>query len=418
MPKVLIRLVFLGLLMLVFPSLLGQAPARDTAKLLKILQKYESRGLPKFRDAHIIGELSERLEDYNQTSGILASRYVKYRELIETERRKLQLPWFVGFLPAANTGFEPRYRNASGFAGMWPIPYLMGKKYGLTQTALYDERHDPLKGTQAACAYLKDLQNIYQDWLKTITAYSIGPARLNQVIHSTRSLNFDTIYLALEPEERIPVIQFIAAAVSISEILEAEKSIPQESTIDKKSVKSIEQHIPFSLIIDRFGVSISELREVNPSLRTDMVPYMGTPFQFYLPASVVANYNASRDSLYTWLKGTPTLEIQFDTTVQVFDGDTAIVIETNQPVEAPAINVNEKVWVYYTIKRGDALFTLTDIFDCETADIKRWNSINTKNFLIAGKRLKFYVPADKKKYYQQNDNLTLTQKRERAKSDD
>jgi len=38
--------------------------------------------------------------------------------------------------------------------------------------------------------------------------------------------------------------------------------------------------------------------------------------------------------------------------------------------------------------------------------------------LIAGKRLKFYVPASKKSYYQQIDKMSLAQKRERAKSDD
>ncbi len=152
----------------------------DTAAINKLLTKYESRGLPQFRVPELYVEIAERLENHDGTTAILVGRYLKYQELIEGERRKHKLPWFVGFLPAANTGFEPRFRNESGFAGMWPMPYLMGKKYGLLQTALYDERHDAQKSTEAACKYVFDLQNIYQDWLKSISAFSVGPARLTK----------------------------------------------------------------------------------------------------------------------------------------------------------------------------------------------------------------------------------------------
>jgi hypothetical protein len=51
-------------------------------------------------------------------------------------------------------------------------------------------------------------------------------------------------------------------------------------------------------------------------------------------------------------------------------------------------------------------------------EIRRWKNLNSKMFLIAGKTLKFYVPASKKKYYQQIDAMSLAQKRERAKTDD
>jgi LysM repeat protein len=72
--------------------------------------------------------------------------------------------------------------------------------------------------------------------------------------------------------------------------------------------------------------------------------------------------------------------------------------------------------VYYKVKRGDAVYTITDVFDCNVADMRRWNNLNSRMVLIAGKRLKFYVPAQKKKYYQQIDRMTMAQKRERAKS--
>jgi len=401
-------------------GLVNTLHAADTAAISKLLDKYESRGLPRFRVPELYVEISERLENHNGTTAILASRYLKYQELIEAKRRSQKLPWFVGFIPAANTGFEPRFRNESGYAGMWPLPYLMGKKYGLVQTALYDERHDAQKATEASCKYLKDLQNIYRDWLKSVTAYSVGPARFNQVIHATKTLEFDSIYKELEPEERIPVIQFLATTVAISEWLEAEKPVASDAYVALKQVQGIDQTIPFTLFDTKFDISIAQMREYNPGLRADLIPYMGTPFTFYLPVASATYYYQVRDSISLWLNGAPEMELTYDTLTQVYDDDTVVVVEPKQGADIPELIEprDGKVWVYYRIKRGDALYTITDVFDCTVPEIRKWNNLNSNMFLIAGNRMKFYVPKSKKKYYQQIDAMSLAQKRQRAKSDD
>lgn len=397
---------------------LADAHAADTAAISKLLNKYELRGLPRFRVPELYREISERLENHDGSTAILAGRYLAYQEGIEIERRSRQLPWFVGFLPAANTGFEPRFRNESGYAGLWPLPYLMGKKYGLTQTALFDERHDAKRSTQAACSYLSELQIIYRDWLKSITAFSIGPARFNQIIHATKTLDFDSLYNALEPEERIPVIQWLATSVVISEWLELEKAVVPQNNIALSSVLSIQQAIPFSLFSDKFGLGIAQMREYNPSLRTDLIPYMGKLFSFYMPVNMAGRFEKARDSIPQWLNGVPKMVITYDTITQVFDGDSVEIVEPVQAAAAPTLMASreEKVWVYYTVKRGDALYTITDVFDCNLEELRRWNNTNARVVLIAGKRLKFYVPAQKKKYYQQIDGMTMAQKRERAKT--
>lgn len=399
-------------------GMLANTHAADTAAISKLLDKYESRGLPRFRVPELYREISERLENHDGSTAILAGRYLAYQDQIESERRNRQLPWFVGFLPAANTGFEPRFRNESGYAGLWPLPYLMGKKYGLTQTALFDERHDVKRSTQAACLYLSELQIIYRDWLKSITAFSIGPARLNQMIHATKTLNFDSLYRSLESEERIPVIHWLATAVVISEWLELEKAIVPQNNVALSSVSGIEQAIPFALFNDKFGLGIAQMRAYNPGLRTDLIPYMGKLFRFNLPQGLTARYEKARDSIPLWLNGVPKMEITYDTTTQVFDGDSVEIVEPVQAVAAPTLlaSKEDKVWVYYTVKRGDAVYTITDVFDCTIGELRRWNNINSKMVLIAGKRLKFYVPVQKKKYYQQIDGMTMAQKRERAKS--
>jgi len=199
-----------------------------------------------------------------------------------------------------------------------------------------------------------------------------------------------------------------------------ESNIPAINNVTLTKVDGITQPIPFSLFDEKFGIGIAQMREYNPGLRTDLIPYMGKIFNFNLPNAIEDRYKGARDSISVWLNGAPQMELTFDTLTQVFDGDTVVIIETEQVAEPPKLieERDEKVWVYYKIKRGDALYTITDIFDCTVGEIRRWNNLNSKMFLIAGKRLKFYVPASKKSYYQQIDKMSLAQKRERAKSDD
>lgn len=286
------------ILFAVFLVMLSSLEAQTDSSLNQLHKKYQDRGLPVFRNQEIDREIKEWLEDTEGTTGILASRYDHYRNLIESERRAHKLPWFVGFIPAANTGFEPRFRSPSGYTGMWPMPYLMAKKYGLQLTALYDERREPEKVTKAACQYIQELQNIYQDWRLTITAFRVGPARLNQVIHRVNTINFDTVYAALEPQEQLPIIQFFAASVALSEYLENRESELQKSPWgNRERVLSIERALPFSFFEEYFDLSTLEMRNYNPALRTDQVPYMGEAFEFYLPKKEASKFNFNRDSL-------------------------------------------------------------------------------------------------------------------------
>jgi LysM repeat protein len=64
------------------------------------------------------------------------------------------------------------------------------------------------------------------------------------------------------------------------------------------------------------------------------------------------------------------------------------------------------------VKSGDAVYTLSDIFDCTPEQLKSWNYSNVSgNNLQVGTSLKFYVLASKKGYYLKLNSLTIAQKR-------
>lgn len=442
----------------------------DIESELKEIEK-RGQGLTIYRGAGVIENIKEWLENENNSTRIVAGRYFYFRNIISAEGMKIRnpwngdlIPWFLYVLPAANTGFEPRFKAEDGASGMWPLPFRIGKKYGLTQAALFDQRRDPVVSSQAAIKYIYELQNIYRDWNKTITAFSIGPARLNQLIHATGSLDFDVIYQVLEPEERQPIMQFYAALVCM-QVLEKRGELDKYPYLVPpiKSVVSIEQNVPFQAISDNLPIELEQLRELNPSYKADYVPYMGgNAFSIVLPKETAILFEEKKDSLAIWVrkylgKEEPKITLgenpmqenailSYDTIIEVVDGDTLRIIEASQEVNEKAPNrktVNQsstsvvssnpvksnsnstatsdnndtKVWIYYTIKKGDALYTITDVFDCTTQEIKSWNGIRKNNFLMAGKKLKIQVPTSKKAYYQKINSMTIQQKRNLALND-
>lgn len=412
-------LKFLLLAFLVWSGLGAQS-----VKVDKEIKKLETRGLPYFYNPEIEQYTQDWLMNENGGTSIVLGRYKYYSQQIDPVRRKFDLPWFVSIIPASNTGFEPRYKDESGHSGMWPMSYLMGKKYGLKLLALYDERRDPQASTVAACKYLKDLYVIYGDWLKVITAFKIGPARLNQVIHAAGTLDFKAIYEFLEPEERIPVIQFYAAAVALN--YSQESGVISEvpfSQIESDTVSSVNVVVPFSLIHDHFKIDEVVFRNLNPSLKTNYIPYMGRPFVFRLPKKEAKNFRLKKDSIMYWLTAEPIKPMQYDTMIEVLENNDTVTIiksaEEENELEGtviPSTHGQKRIWVSYKVKKGDALFTLTDIFDCSAQQLRSWNRVRG-NYLAVGKTLKFYVLADKKAFYVNLNKLNLTEKRKIAEQD-
>ncbi len=412
-------LKFLLLAFLVWSGLGAQS-----VKVEKEIKKLESRGLPYFYNTEVEQYTQDWLMNENGGTSIVLGRYKYYSQQIDQVRRKYDLPWFVAVIPASNTGFEPRYKDENGNSGMWPLSYLIAKKYGLKQMALYDERRDPQASTVAACKYLKDLYTIYGDWLKVITAFKIGPARLNQVIHAAGTLNFSEIFEFLEPEERIPVVQFYAAAVALN--YSQESGVIGEvpfSQVESDTVSSVNVIVPFSVIQDHFKIDEVVFRNLNPSLKTNYIPYMGRPFVFKLPKKEAKNFRLKKDSILYWLTAQPIKPIQYDTLIEVLENnDTVTIIKSAEEVEEeestiiPRARSQKKIWVTYKVKKGDALFTLTDIFDCSAQQLRSWNRIRG-NYLAVGKTLKFYILADKKAFYANLNKLNLTEKRKVAEQD-
>ena len=87
--------------------------------------------------------------------------------------------------------------------------------------------------------------------------------------------------------------------------------------------------------------------------------------------------------------------------------------------EVKEISVKKQVklvWITYIVKRKDALYTLSDIFDCTIKEIKRWNNMKGNGIYI-GQRLRIKVSENRLYYYKKVNRMSRAQKIARAKQD-
>ncbi|MEY3964990.1 MAG: hypothetical protein RL263_159 [Bacteroidota bacterium] len=427
-------------------------PSSSTAEIVSGLREIKKRGLSvNVTDTSLISECKRVLDGRNDSTDQGVYRFIYFRDLIETKRRFADLPWYVSFLPLANTGVNPNFKGKDGKSGVWPLGYTIGKKYGLIQNSLYDERRDVEKSTEVAVKYFLDLNNIYKDWNLTVMAFNLGAARVNQVMHFRKALSFDSIFPYFLEEEKKQYRTFIATIYAFQVWEKQGVALSESKWIAYNQLKRIASssfELPLGMLEEKTGISVDLIKKYNPALKADVIPYLGTknsgvrPLMLRLPELEGVVFKQKQDSFALWVDQW-NLKIAKErygvqpVGVGAINRHTGEVLNRPQTVVKPPIEVAEntpvamadssisrdrdvavsKVWVYYTIKRGDALYTLLDVFDCTEDDIRRWNNIRKSQFMIAGQKLRMEVDSNKKTYYSKINTMTLIEKRELSKND-
>ena len=92
------------------------------------------------------------------------------------------LPIELKYLAVVESALNPVALSRVGACGLWQFMLPTGKSYGLEINSLVDERRDPLKATEAACKYFKDMYAIYGDWNLVLASYNCGPGNVNKAI--------------------------------------------------------------------------------------------------------------------------------------------------------------------------------------------------------------------------------------------
>jgi len=136
-----------------------------------------------------------------------------YFPMIEDIFDAYGLPSELKYMAVIESALNPNAVNPnSGATGLWQFMFSTGRLYGLTINSLVDERRDPVKSTQAAAKFIKDLYSIYNDWILVIAAFNCGPGNVNKAIkRSGNKKDYWEIYYRLPRETRGYIPQYVAA---------------------------------------------------------------------------------------------------------------------------------------------------------------------------------------------------------------
>ena len=285
-----------------------------------------------------------------------------YFPIFEEALEKEELPMELKYLPIIESALRPNAVSRAGAAGLWQIMPKTAKGLGLEVNSLVDERRSPIKSSEAASKYLKELYNIYGDWSLAIAAYNCGPGNVNKaIIRSGNKKDFWGIYHHLPRETRGYVPAFIAANY-IMNYYEEHNICPVAAEIPLATdTIVINQRINLQQISAVLNTPIEMLRELNPQYRNDIVPGNIKPYHLRLPIHLTYAYLNSQDSISNYRQ------------------DYFARQKTIEPAKLE--------YGYHKIRNGESLSTIAKKYHTTVTKLKELNGLNSNN-IRAGQSIK------------------------------
>ncbi len=295
-----------------------------------------------------------------------------YFPMIEEELVKADLPLELRMLPVIESALSPTAVSRVGATGLWQFMYSTGKTYGLEITSFVDQRRDPIASTKAACRYLKDLYNIYNDWTLAIAAYNCGPGNVNKALKRAgeEAKTFWDIYPYLPRETRGYLPSFVAATYAYTfhkqhQIEPVEPPVPLSTdTLNINRLMHLEQ------ISSTINVPLETLRSLNPQYKLDIIPAVEKSYTLTIPQYDVTRY----------------LEHEND----ILGKDTIYLAQYLKQGTQPSARQFNITSITYRVKSGDTLGAIARKHGCTVSQIMKWNNLKNANRLSIGQRLEIY----------------------------
>ena len=220
-----------------------------------------------------------------------------YRPIFENALEKYNLPYELEFLPVIESALRPGATSPAGAAGLWQFIPSTGKRYGLVINTLVDERRDPVKSTDAACRYLRDLYNRFGDWSLAIAGYNCGEGAVQKALARAggrEGKTFWDIYNYLPRETRGYVPAFVGATYIMNYYCEHGISPMRAALPEQADTVVVKNNVRLSKVATECGVSLDQIKALNPQFRQDIVP---ANYAVTLPAQAAVNFAERQDEI-------------------------------------------------------------------------------------------------------------------------
>ena len=301
-----------------------------------------------------------------------------YFPLFEEVLAKYNLPAELKYLPIIESALNPRIVSRAGASGLWQFMYGTAKMYGLEINSYIDERNDPIKSTDAAARYLRDLYAIYGDWHIVIAAYNCGPGNINKAVRRSGGIqNYWEIYSKLPKETRGYIPIFIAATYVMNHAKEHNLVPIQPSFKLMTDTIILNSYVNFEQIAANLDIPVQEIRQLNPQYKRDVIPAKADkPYVLKLPVDKISPFLDNQSQIFAYNRD------------KYFPNNQIAVIK--EVYGRSNYNTEGKKKIVYTVQRGDNPGEIAGRFRISTSNLCEWNNIR-HNMIRAGQRLTIYV---------------------------
>lgn len=232
---------------------------------------YDTNGTASKAVEKSVGLFSLRIRD---KFSLWLSRSGQYLALMKQILRKKDIPEDIVFLSLIESGFNPNAYSIAKAAGPWQFIASTAKRYGLTIDWWKDERRDPVKSTEAAASYLKDLYGMFGSWNLAMAAYNAGEGKIQSAIRKSRADDYwdllDTKHIKDETKQYVP--NFIAANLIARNPEDfGFNDIEYKEPLSYDEVE-LDSPVDLEVAAECAGTELDVIKKLNPELRRWCTP--------------------------------------------------------------------------------------------------------------------------------------------------
>lgn len=345
------------------------------------------------------------------------NRGLLYKDVVENVLEENDLPAELYYLAMIESGFRTDARSHASAVGVWQFIAGTARRYGLRIDRYVDERKDPIRATEAAAKYLRDLYNVFGSWHLAMAAYNAGEIRVLRAVFKGRTRNFwELIQSKALPKETADYIPKFLAVVLIGQ--DPKKYGFEEANIAASYPKLEAVEVPGSLKLHQIsqasGLSINTIKKVNPHLNFSQTPSSVTRYEIWIPAEFAATLKTQQGQLFKTY-GKPQRTSASNNigtsreTYRVRSGETLLTIarkyklsighlkrinnlKSDRILAGMGLRMQAKTYepsgfVRYKVKRGENLSVIAKKFKTSITRLKQSNSLR-KNQIVVGQILK------------------------------
>jgi membrane-bound lytic murein transglycosylase D len=369
------------------------------------------------------------------------SRSSRYIPLMQPILEAAGVPRDTVYLAMIESGFSPQAYSRARAAGPWQFIPGTGHMFGLKQDFWIDERRDPIKSTQAAAQYLKQLREELGHWYLAWAGYNAGGGRIRRLCEKKGSEDFWEIAegRGMAKETRHYVPKLIAAALiakNPSAFGFADGEFAYQRPLEYDEVPVVDP-TELAVLAPAVGISEEALRELNPELKRWCTPPAteDRPYLLRIPkggaeaftaalakipkkarmryeeyrvrsgdtlSGIAQRFGTSAEVILTFnrLKSARKLRVNTELMIPVALGRVA---DASRPAPSPTVAgrrggvrhgalASSDAGRTHQIASGDTLWSLSQRYGVSVQQLKRWNDISDHRSVRVGQKLRVEAP--------------------------